>query len=132
MSRILLIDELPDDRELYTSGLGMLGFTVDAVATAEAAAGPRTHPPDVIVLHLAHGDRWDLCDELQTLYGSIPVVVLTAAVRPDGSNRERARATANCAAFVGKPCTHEDLGAIIGRVLSGERRLEFVSGRETS
>ena len=130
MSRILLIDELPDDREIYGRGLAMLGFTVTTLTEAQARAAALTPLPDVIVLHLAHSACWELCDDLRRLYGPVPVIVLTAAVRPDRLNRERARATINCAGFVGKPCTHLELGAVVSRVLSGERRLEFGSGRE--
>lgn len=125
--RILLIDELADDRDLYGEGLKLLGYAVAVVAaeTGEASLSP---PPDVIVLHLAGGKDWPLCDDLRHLYRDVPVVVVTAAVRPDQANRQRARVTANCAAFVGKPCTHVELGAVIARVLEGERGIELTSG----
>lgn len=126
--RILLIDELPDDRELYKRGLAMLGYAVATVTAAEAREAAHSPPPDVIVLHIAGGKHWGVCDELRELYGPIPVVVVTAAVRPDEANRQRARATVNCAAFVGKPCTHLELGAVIARVLDGQRGIELTTG----
>lgn len=128
--RILLIDELADDRELYGHGLAMLGYEVAAVTANEARVRPLSPSPDLIVLHLAGGKEWVLCDELRRLYEHVPVVVVTAAVRPDRANRQRARATVNCAGFVGKPCTHEELGAVIGRVLGGERGIELTSGQD--
>ena len=126
--RILLIDDLADDRELYGEGLGMLGYAVAAVTTIEARDAALSGRPDLIILHLAGGKDWGLCDELGELYRGIPVVVVTAAVRPDQANRQRARRTANCAGFVGKPCTHVELGAVIARVLDGERGIELTSG----
>jgi CheY-like chemotaxis protein len=84
--------------------------------------------PDVIVLHTSGLDGWEICDRLRERYPALPVIALTAAVRPDGANRDRARATLNCAAFVGKPCTHDDLAAVIRRVVRGDRGIEWSVG----
>lgn len=126
--RVLLIDDLADDREMYGEGLRMLGFEVLLATREEAVEAARGGGPAVIVLHLTLNDRWDICEDLRRGCGEVPVIVLTAAVRPDGANRERARATVNCAAFVGKPCTVDDLAAVIDRVTRGERRIELSSG----
>lgn len=127
--RILLIDEVTDDREIYGKGLAMLGYAVTVADPGEAFAAARRPQPDLVVLHLSRGENWEMCDELRRLYGLVPVVVLTADVRPDGSNRRRARATANCAGFLGKPCTHLELGGVIARILAGERGIEATTGR---
>lgn len=128
--RVLLVDELSDERNMYGIGLKLLGFELcveggvpDAL---RKAVGFR---PDVIVLHLGTG-RWELCDAFgeHDATRQVPVVVITADVRPDRANRNRALATANCAAFLGKPCTHEDVAAVIRRVVAGERRIELATG----
>ena len=130
--RILLVDDLPDDREIYGLGLALLGFVVTLLRQAEIAAPGETPAPDVIVLHPGKPQGWSVCDALGSLYPAVPVVVITAAVRPDGAHRQRARATPNCAAFVGKPCTHLELAAVIARVLAGEWGVQLTSGGAAS
>ena len=128
--RVLVVDELADDRAIYGTGLRLLGFDV-SVAGNVTDALPDVHaaPPDVIVLHLGTGE-WHLCDAFANhpTTARVPVVIITAHVRPDRANRDRALATPNCAAFVGKPCTHEQVATVIRRVLAGERRIEVANG----
>ena len=128
--RVLFVDERADDRDMYGTGLRLLGFELcieDSVAHALAKAD--AFRPEIIVLHLGTG-HWELCDEFTRHPGTrhAPVIVITANVRPDRANRDRALATPNCAAFLGKPCTHEDVAAVIRRVVAGERRIELSSG----
>ena len=127
MPRILLVDDLPDDREIYGYGLTLLGFGVTLLTIAEI--GVPAEPPDAIVLHLQGSEGWTACDRLASLYPAVPVLLITAAVRPDGAHRRRAQATPNCAAFVGKPCTHLELAAVVERVLAGERGIQLTTGR---
>ena len=134
-TRVLLIDALEDDRDIYSRGLEQLGFAVELASTAaealEVAAATR---PEVIVLHVTADDAgdsgWGTCDALRRMSttAGIPVVILTAAVRPDRANRDRARAMVNCAAFVGKPCDHERLALILQQVLEGQRGIEHSHG----
>ena len=129
--RVLLIDENSDDQAIYVLGLQALGFDVRLHPTvAESVVEAATFRPDVIVLHLGTG-QWHLCDELHDHSATrrVPVVVITASVRPDRQNRDRALHTENCAAFVGKPCTHEEVASVIRRVLEGERHIELLIGR---
>lgn len=128
MSKLLFIGALPDDREIYGFGLRTLGHEVLFADAGEAVSAARTARPSAIILHIAQGDHWDIGDALRQTCGDIPVIVLTAAVRPDRQNRVRARQTANCAAFVGKPCTPDGLALVIDRVSSGERQIELASG----
>ena len=131
--RVLLVDEFDDERNMYGMGLQLLGFELclegggpDAVRKADRFR------PDVIVLHLGTG-QWELCDAFgeHDATRQVPVIVITADVRPDRANRDRALATRNCAAFLGKPCTYEDVAAVIRRVIAGERRIELASGPST-
>jgi DNA-binding NtrC family response regulator len=128
--RVLLVDELADERVMYGMGLRLLGFELSDAANADhALRAAATFRPHVIVLHLGVGG-WDLCDVFGRCGATsqAPVIVITADVRPDRINRSRALTTQNCAAFLGKPCTHEDVAAVIRRVAAGERRIELATG----
>ena len=130
--RILLVDDLPDDREIYGRGLTELGFEVTLLNQAEIGTRSELPRPDAIVLHPGPPHGLSACAQLHALYPAVPVVVITAAVRPDGAHRRRARATPNCAAFVGKPCTHVELATVLTRVLAGERGIQLTSGQALS
>ena len=128
--RLLFVDELADERLMYGMGLQLVGFDVCMVASVpEALTQADTFRPHAIVVHLGTG-RWDLCDAFGQCRATsdVPIVVITADVRPDRVNRDRARTTPNCAAFIGKPCTHEDIAVVVRRVIAGERHIEFPSG----
>ena len=90
----------------------------------------RSLSPSVIVLILDRPERdgWQMCHKLhlELATAHIPVVVLTAAIRPDGANRQMARQMPNCASFVAKPCDPWLLVSVIERVLAGERAIEEV------
>jgi DNA-binding response OmpR family regulator len=127
---VLLVDDDDDAVEMYAIGLRLAGFRALATAPAAAAERAAVVQPDAIVLDLLLGERdgWQICAELAAVIPHVPVIILTAAIRPDGANRTRARQTQNCAAFVGKPCTPATLAAIIGRVCEGERFIQYVGG----
>lgn len=126
--RVLLVDELVEDQEIYGYGLGGLEYDVTIIDYAGAADAASKRKPNVIVLHIMSGAAWGICDELLRASPDVPVIVLTAAVRPDGANRALARAAENCAAFVGKPCSPQDLHVVIRRVIDGERQIELSAG----
>jgi CheY-like chemotaxis protein len=104
--RILLVSAPGLDRELYVSALGAAGFAVDAQDSAPVATNwPATaEMPDVIVVDLLPEPEraWALVDRLTTRSRSVPVIIFTSLIRPDGANRRRARSL-GCAAFVAKP-----------------------------
>jgi CheY-like chemotaxis protein len=115
------------DRELYVSALGAAGFAVDAQDSAPVATNwPATaEMPDVIVVDLLPEPEraWALVDRLTTRSRSVPVIIFTSLIRPDGANRRRARSL-GCAAFVAKPCSRRQLVDVVSRVRHGERGLE--------
>ena len=126
LMRVLLVDAIADEREMYGEGLRDCGYEVvltDRLDLVRIA----TMSPDVLILHVG-SEGWGPCESLQLAYPDLPVIALTAAVRPDRANRDRARALPNCAAFVGKPCTHTVLADVISRVARGERGIELSSG----
>lgn len=127
--RVLLITRLHDEREIYRIGLASLGYSVTCRSPGEI--GIDMTSPDVILLDIDRPTDWAFVELLTRSYPAVPIVIITAAVRPDRANRERAVAL-NCAAFVGKPCTHLDLAHVVSLVLDGHRGIELTSGSSAS
>ena len=121
------------DRDLYVSALREAGFATTIAETPTAAAKwlEEAAVPGVVVVDLLPEpeDAWVLIARGCAHPSRIPVMVLTSLVRPDGSNRRRARAL-GCAAFVAKPCSLRQLVDIVRRVQRGERNLEVLSYAE--
>ena len=121
---ILLIDDNPEDAELYTRGLELEGFYVQHVARVHLLASAlRATTARALVFHLSGLFTWEICRHVCEMV-DVPVVIVTARVRPDGANRARARRL-DVAAFVAQPCPPPRLAEIIRRVLSGERGIEI-------
>lgn len=130
MVTTLLIADCDEDLDLYSVGLLAWGIEVTATRTADEATFLASRPHfDAIVLSVVapHGLGWEECERLRShsATSGLPLVVLSASVRADRANRDRARRL-GCAAFVAKPCTPEHLAFIIRRVLAGERAIEDV------
>lgn len=120
-----------DDREtlwLYAAGLEDTGFTVFPTSSAGNALafvrGGRPPNAVVIVTSLRADDAWSVIDPLLTSASAaqVPVVIVTATVRPDGRNRRTALAR-GCAAFVAQPCAPDELSGVLRRVLAGEAQI---------
>jgi DNA-binding response OmpR family regulator len=128
MIATLLIADSDEDLDLYSVGLLACGIEVTATRTADDGTFIASVPHfDAIVLSVVapHGVGWEGCERLRShsATSGLPLVVLSASVRADRANRDRARRL-GCAAFVAKPCTPERLAFIIRRVLAGERAIE--------
>ena len=119
-ARILLVDDEPDQVEMYRVGLEHAGFTIDEALTGSAAiAHARDVRPDLIVLDIRLPDMtgWDVCVALKSDPGTaqIPIVILTAAA----SSAVAEQATQHgCAAHLFKPCYPDELMRIIRAVLA--------------
>jgi two-component system cell cycle response regulator DivK len=116
---ILVVDDLPDQRELYATYFAAKGFTTSTAANGREALGQaRRDLPDVIVMDLAmpHLDGWQLAEELKRdpLTRHIPIIACSAQVL--GGAPERAL-VAGCNAYVAKPCLPQDLMSEVLRVL---------------
>jgi DNA-binding response OmpR family regulator len=113
---------------LYVSGLREAGFEVSAEPTVTAATTLlRTgETPDVIVTELMPEpiEAWIFIGRRCADAADVPVIILTSLIRPDRSNRRRARAL-GCAAFVAKPCSLLQLVDVVSRVRRGSRGLEI-------
>ena len=119
-ARILLVDDDPDQVEMYRYALEDAGFLVVAATTgADAVARAREFHPDLIVLDVRLPDMlgWEVCAVLKTdpHTGHIPVIVLTAAAT---ATLAMDAANAGCAAYLLKPCYPDQLIASIRAVLA--------------
>lgn len=116
------------DRDLYLSALGEAGFETRATATVAAAAGllETAESADVIVMELLPepNEAWAFIERQRTVASDVPLIIITSLIRPDRSNRRRARAL-GCAAFVAKPCSLWQLVDVVSRVRRGSRGLEI-------
>ena len=119
-AQILLVDDDPDQVEMYRYALEDVGFVVVSATTgSEAVTRARALGPDVVVLDVRLPDMsgWDVCKVLKTdpSTGNIPVIVLTAAAT---STLADDAANAGCAAYLLKPCYPDQLAVSIRNVLA--------------
>ena len=116
--RVLLVDDMEDQRELYREYLLFAGFEVavarDGYEAVDEALRTR---PDVVIMDLAMPglDGFETTQRLKTLEStrSIPVIALTA----HGSLPREWALSAGCSAYVKKPCYPHDLAEQIAAVL---------------
>ena len=117
--RVLVVDDYPDAREMYSTYLEYSGFeVVEAGNGVEALQRAVETEPDIILMDLSLPvmDGWEATRRLKAdqRTAGIPVVALTGHVLvgiSDGARR------AGCDAFVSKPCLPEDLVKEIRKVL---------------
>src|SRR5712691_11574035 len=117
--RVLVVDDYPDAREMYTEYLEFSGFdVVQAGNGMEALQRAVDEAPDIILMDLSLPvmDGWEATRRLKadTRTASIPVVALTGHALAGISEGAR---QAGCDAFVTKPCLPEDLVVEIKKVL---------------
>lgn len=118
-TKVLLVDDFLDAREMYESYLEHAGFIVLTAHDAAAALGiARTEYPDIILMDagLPGMSGWDavriLKADARLLH--IPVLMLTGHVLEE-SRQEAERAGAD--GFISKPCLPDDLVAEIRHAL---------------
>jgi two-component system cell cycle response regulator DivK len=117
--RVLLVDDYPDAREMYSVYLEFSGFhVVEAANGIEALQRAVDALPDIILMDLSLPvmDGWEAMRRLKAdvRTAHIPIVALTGhalAGISEGAKR------AGCNAFVTKPCLPEDLVKEIRKVL---------------
>jgi hypothetical protein len=117
---VLFVSASEDFTHLYGVGLRSDGWLPVFVPSVDAALSLLTQfSVCAAVFHLEpdSDEQWQACEAL--IGRGVPVLVLTAWLRPDGRNRARAAAAA-CIAFVAEPCTPFDLSHVLRRTLSGE------------
>jgi CheY-like chemotaxis protein len=117
---VLLVDDDADTLEMYDLGLSGAGFltvgTRDALGVAKQVDAVH---PDVVVtdLQLRGTTGWDVMEFLKTRDAAkrIPVVLLTGYASADIDQQAQ---DLGCAAVLTKPCTPDELGIVLRRVLS--------------
>src|SRR6266576_807427 len=117
--RVLLVDDYPDAREMYSEYLQFSGFqVVQAGNGVEALQRALDDKPDIILMDLSLPvmDGWEATRRLKAdeRTAHIPIVALTGhalAGISDGAKK------AGCDAFVTKPCLPEDLVKEIRKIL---------------
>lgn len=119
-SLVLLVDDEPDQVEMYQLALELAGFdVVVAYNGADALECARTRLPAAIVLDIRLPDMsgWDVSAALKAdpRTRGIPVIVLTAAASPTLARQAR---EAGCAAHLLKPCFPDDLARTIRDVIA--------------
>jgi two-component system cell cycle response regulator DivK len=127
--RVLLVDDYPDAREMYSEYLAFSGFdVVEAANGMEALQRAVDDVPDIILMDLSLPvmDGWEATRRLKAdaRTAGIPVVALTGHALAGISEGAR---EAGCDSFVTKPCLPEDLVKEIKRVL--ERPRATTTGR---
>jgi CheY-like chemotaxis protein len=117
--RVLLVDDYPDAREMYTEYLEFSGFeVVEAGNGIEALERAIDASPDIILMDLSLPvmDGWEATRRLKAdeRTSSIPIVALTGHALAGISEGAK---KAGCDAFVTKPCLPEDLVREIRKIL---------------
>jgi two-component system cell cycle response regulator DivK len=117
--RVLLVDDYPDAREMYSEYLQFSGFDVVQAANGmEALQQAVESSPDIILMDLSLPvmDGWEATRRLKAdkRTAGIPVVALTGHALAGISEGAK---KAGCDAFVTKPCLPEDLVKEIQRIL---------------
>lgn len=117
--KVLLVDDYPDAREMYSEYLRFSGFDViEAANGAEALQRAIDNSPDIILMDLSLPlmDGWEATRRLKkdTRTAGIPVVALTGHAL---AGMFEGAKLAGCDGFVTKPCLPEDLVKEIRTVL---------------
>jgi len=117
--RVLLVDDYPDAREMYSEYLEFSGFdVVEAGNGMEALQRAVDTAPDIILMDLSLPvmDGWEATRRLKAdqRTKAIPVVALTGHALAGISEGAK---QAGCDAFVTKPCLPEDLVREIRKIL---------------
>lgn len=103
---VLIVDDIAEQRDIYSALLSFHGYTVlEAGDGAEALRLAKEHRPDVVVMDvmLPVLDGWKATERLKAdpLTAGIPVIVLTARAL-EADQQESLSAGADC--YLSKPC----------------------------
>jgi CheY-like chemotaxis protein len=119
--RVLIVDDLLDNRELYASYLELSGVDVEQARDgAEALAAVDTKTPDVIVMDLAmpRVDGWEATRRIKSNPRTKHVYVIILTARSEQDDLDRAR-LAGADEICMKPCLPSEL----------LRRIELLSAK---
>ena len=119
--KILLVDDIPDTRELFRVMLEKLGHNVlEAANGMQAIQAAITFRPDCILMDLSMPEVDGLLATaaLRRIvpFQCVPIVAITA--HPEELSREKAVA-AGCDGYLRKPFAPQDLAAVLDRFSQG-------------
>lgn len=125
-ARVLLVDDEPDQVEMYQYALESAGFDVVGAYTGGAGLQrARELHPDIIVLDVRLPDitGWEVCAALKrdAETADIPIVILTAAA---SSTLPREAVESGCEAYLLKPCYPDELTRTLRVVLGSASSVE--------
>src|SRR5258705_6920827 len=131
--RVLLVDDYPAAREMYSEYLEFSGFdVVEAGNGMEALQRAVDTTPDIILMDLSLPvmDGWEATRRLKAdqRTKAIPVVALTGHALAGISEGAK---QAGCDAFVTKPCLPEDLVREIRKILDRPSSPSTVKARRS-
>jgi two-component system cell cycle response regulator DivK len=116
---VLVVDDVEDNREIYTEYLAHHGFHVEQAIHGEEALRKiaATHP-DVIVMDLAMPvlDGWEATQRIKTDDATKHIVVIALTGHVYGDNLRRAHEV-GADAVLTKPCTPETLLDLIRQLV---------------
>jgi two-component system, cell cycle response regulator DivK len=114
MSRVLLVEDHADTRQMYAEFLGTEFEVLTAADGVEALKMMSAHAPDLLVtdLSLPGMDGFELVERVRSepSLRSIPIICLSGYGGTE--HEERARA-AGCDRILQKPCMPDELAAIV-------------------
>ena len=116
-SRVLVVNDVRAERDLYSAHLRRAGFDVQEAADGfEALARAVAGRPDAIVTDVAvpNLDAWELTRRLKAAAATRDIPVIAVGTHDPVGGTERARA-AGCAASLFRPFRPEDVRAERGR-----------------
>ena len=121
---VLIVDDFPDNRQMYAEFLAFSGFRVAEAANGhEALEQATTLLPDLIVMDLSLPgmDGWEATRRLKenSQTRNIPVMALTGHAL---AGHSKGAIEAGCDAFVTKPCLPDRLLEEIHRMLGSGRK----------
>lgn len=118
---VLVVDDSPDNREMYVQYLEMSGHRViEAVDGREAVERARSEAPDVIVMDLSLPvmSGWEAvaCLKSDARTAATPVVALSGHIISPSEAHD-----AGFAAVLEKPCAPEELARIVEELITASR-----------
>jgi DNA-binding response OmpR family regulator len=110
-SRILLVDDEHDNKQIFTMGLQDAGFEVDAYTDPELALSafkPDYYDLLLLDIKMPKMDGYELYEKLKKIDDKVKVCFLTASERYKEEHRP-SFLSSNSASFLRKPITVDDL-----------------------
>jgi CheY-like chemotaxis protein len=118
---VLLVDDNPDNREMYSEYFVSAGYRVlEASDGATAIALARKRRPTAIVMDLSMPgiDGWEATRRLKAAAETRAIPILIVSAHAEEEPKARARA-AGCDLFVAKPCLPSDLADHVAQAIDG-------------